>query len=186
MTDEPPTRQMPASPTPNTRADSAGGAGRFTSLLDLQRVMLTLIALVLIVGIVAWAFHDDSQGAAAVLGVVIPALTAAIGLTAGVQAGERSGDAKAATATQRERERIQGMIQPLADNLSARTDQVWETLEAASTTAPGETERVISVQPDEGEATEVRWDGEVMNAIQADVGRLQGLAEGLAPDEPAI
>jgi hypothetical protein len=95
-----------------------------------------------------------------VLGVVIPALTAAIGLTAGVQAGERSGDAKAATATKRERERIQGMIQPLAENLSARTDQVWETLEAASTTAPGETERVISVQPDEGEATEVRWDGD--------------------------
>ena len=77
------------------------------------------------------------------------------------------------------------MIQPLADTLSARTNEVWETLEAASTTAPGETERVISVQPDEGAATEVRWDGEVMNAIQADVGRLQGLADGLAPDEPA-
>ena len=183
MSDEPPTRQMPANQT--TTSDGARAGQRLAALLDLQRVALALIALVIIVGIVAIAFHDDSQGAATVLGVVIPALTAAIGLTAGISAGERSGDAKAGEATKRERERIQGMIQPLADTLSARTNEVWETLEAASTTAPGETERVISVQPGEGAPTEVRWDGEVMNDIQADVGRLQGLADGLAPDEPA-
>jgi hypothetical protein len=181
MDAEPPTRQMPAT---EKTTDDGGAAKRLTSMFDLQRVALALVALVVIVGIVVAAFHNDSQGAATVLGVVIPALTAAIGLTAGVQAGERSGDAKAAEATKLERTRIQRTIQPLAASISARTDEVWETLEAASSSPPGGTERVIRLQPGDAESPEVRWDGDVMNSMRADVGRLQGVVEGLGAERP--
>ena len=185
MSDEPPTRQMPANQT--TTDEAAAGAGRLTSLLDLQRVTLALVALVIIVGIVVLAFHNDSQGAATVLGVVIPALTAAIGLTAGVQAGERSGkaagDAKAADAAKLERARIQEMMQPLTESLRAATGEVTDKLEAASTSAPGETERVISL-PAEGTApaTEVRWEGEVVDGMKANVAQLEGLVQGLSTE----
>lgn len=186
MSDEPPTRQMPANQAPTD--DAAPGAGRLTSLLDLQRVTLALVALVIIVAIVVITFNDDSQGAATVLGVVIPALTAAIGLTAGVQAGERSGkaagDAKAADAAKLERARIQEMMQPLTESLRAATGEVTDKLEAASTSAPGETERVIALPADgTAAASEVRWEGEVVDGMKANVAQLEGLVQGLSTEQ---
>jgi hypothetical protein len=181
MSDEPATKPMPT-----TNEGPGPQPPRKTNRFDVERVWAAMFTLIVIVLIVAIAFHDDSQGAAAVLGVAVPVLTAAIGLTAGLQVGEKSGqaagDAKAASAASDERAKIQEAILPLTESLTARTEEVTQKLEQASSTAVGETERVISFEPEGAPAAEVRFEGEVIDGLKADAAQLAGLVQGLSQE----
>lgn len=178
MSAEPPTTQMPTAGSVMTPSQ------RESNRFDVQRVAAAMAALVVIVAIVVAAFHNDSQGAAAVLGVVIPVITAAIGISIGERSGKAAGEAKAEVATRQDRARIQEVIQPLAASLSARVDEVTDKLEEASTTAPGETDRVISFEPEAGTAaSEVRFESDVIDGLRADAAHLEGLVKGLSPQQ---
>jgi hypothetical protein len=183
MSDEPATKPMPT-----TKEDPAPAAQPppKTNRFDVERAFAAMFTLVVIVLIVAIAFHDNSEGAAAVLGVAVPVLTAAIGLTAGLQVGEKSGqaagDAKAASAASDERAKIQEAILPLTESLTARTEEVTQKLEQASSTAVGETERVISFEPEGKPADKIRFEGEVIDGLKSDAAQLAGLVQGLSQE----
>jgi hypothetical protein len=59
---------------------------------------------------------------------------------------------------------------------------VTQKLEQASSTAVGETERVISFEPEGKPADEVRFEGEVIDGLKSDAAQLAGLVQGLSQE----
>jgi type IV secretory pathway TrbL component len=162
--------------TPTT--DSGELSQRESTRFDVMRIAMALATLVAIVLIAALIFDSDAKGAAAFVGVAVPILTAAIGVSVGVHAGERSGNAKAAQAVHSDRAKVKQAIKPVCESLGRRANALTSTVERASTTAANRTERVIKFAPAEGRE-DIRFEGDVIDGLRTDVAHLQGIVNRL-------